>query len=130
MNTYEDAMASELAALLRAEVPSRAVRLTVRELLVARMEQGPLGARAVSQAIEDTMRAACRLVRELNAPEEIVETVCQAALEAVRGHGGQSARWVPEAWSAATAVLEEVAREFPEDSDWQWLAGRVRLRFR
>ena len=129
MTVYGNTMASELAVLVRAEVPPRAVRLTVRELLMTRMERGPLGAREVSEAIEDAVRAACRLVRELNAPREIVETVCQGALEAVRGHGGQTARWMPEASSAAMGVLEELTREFPDDSDWRWLAARVHLQF-
>ena len=47
---------STLAILLRAGVPPRAVRLTVRELLVARIERGPLGAREVSEVVEATVR--------------------------------------------------------------------------
>src|SRR3979411_2469163 len=104
-------MAVELTQLVRGGAPPRAFRIAVRELLIARIERGPLGAREVGDAVEAAMRAACRLVRELAAPPEVVETVCRAALEAVRGHGGESARWLAEATSAASAVLEEQARE-------------------
>jgi hypothetical protein len=125
MRPFEEAVASELTGLLRAGVPVRAVRLTVRELLVGRIERGPLGAREVSDAVEAAVRAACRLVRELDAPDDLVETVCRAALEAVRGHGGESARWLAEATSAAYAVLDELAREGPEEPTWRWLARRL-----
>jgi hypothetical protein len=118
-------MASELAGLLRAGVPARAVRLTVRELVVARIERGPLGAREVSDAVEAMVRAACRLVRELDAPPEVVETVCRAALEAVRGHGGESARWLPEVTSTASALLDELGRERAEEPGWPWIARRL-----
>jgi len=64
-------------------------------------------------------------VRELEAPPEVVETVCRAALEAVRGHGGESARWLAEATSAASAVLEEQARERSDEEAWPWLVGRM-----
>ena len=125
MSLFEETMAAELAGLLRAGVPARGVRLTVRELIVTRIERGPLGAREVGDAVEAAMRAACRLVRELDAPPEVVETVCRAALEAVRGHGGESARWLAEATSAASAVLEEQARERSDEEAWRWLVGRM-----
>jgi hypothetical protein len=125
MRPFEEAVTSELASLLRAGVPARAVRLMVRELLVVRIERGPLGAREVSEAVEAAVRAACRLVRERDAPEELVETVCGAALDAVRGHGGESARWLAEATSAASAVLDELARESAEEPTWRWLARRL-----
>jgi hypothetical protein len=118
-------MTAELTGLLRADVPVHGVRLTVRELVVTRIERGPLGAHEVSEAIEGTVRAACRLVRELDAPPEVVETVCRGALEAVRGHGGESARWLSDAASAAWAVLDEQARERADEQAWRWLAGRV-----
>jgi ATP-dependent Clp protease ATP-binding subunit ClpB len=51
--------------------------------------------------------------------------VCQAALEAVRGHGGESARWVPEATRAAAEALEELAREGGGHPTWWWVAGRL-----
>jgi hypothetical protein len=111
MRLFEDAVASELGLLLRAGVPVRAVRITVREMLIARMERGHLGAREVSAAVESAMRAACRLVRELGAPDEVVEIVCISALEAVRGHGGESARWLEEATLVAYAVLDELSHE-------------------
>ena len=125
MSLFEETMASELAGLLRAGVPARGVRLTVRELIVTRIERGPLGPREVGDAVAAAMRAACRLVRELEAPPEVVETVCRAALEAVRGHGGESARWLAEATSAAFAVLEEQARERSDEEAWRWLVGRM-----
>jgi hypothetical protein len=122
---FEEAMASELAELLRAGVPARGVHITVREMLVTRMERGPLGAREVGDAIDAAVRAACRLVRELDAPEELAEIVCRSALDAVRGHGGETARWLPEATSAAYAVLDELAVERPDEMTWHWLAGRL-----
>jgi hypothetical protein len=118
-------VASELARLVRAGVPIRGVRLTVRELVVARIERGPLGAREVSEAVEATVRAACRLVREAGAPDDLVEVVCRGTLDAVRGHGGQSARWLPEATSTAHAVLDAVARQHAEEPAWRWLARQL-----
>ncbi len=125
MRAFEAVVAAELVGLLRAGVPARAVRLTVRELLVERIERGPLGAREVGDTVEAAVRAACRLVRELDAPDELVETVCRATLEAVRGHGGESARWLAEATSAAYAVLDELARERTEEPTWRWHAARL-----
>ena len=125
MRPFEELMAGELAALMRAGVPIRGVQLTVRELVVVRLERGPMGAREVSEAVEAAVRAACRMVRELGAPEEMVETVCRAALEAVRGHGGESARWMPEATSAAHAVLDQLALERPEEQAWRFVARRL-----
>ena len=125
MRAFEEVMAGELAGLLRAGVPVRGVHLTVRELVVVHLERGPLGAREVNEAVESAVRAACRMVRELGAPEEVVETVCRAALEAVRGHGGESARWMPEATSAAHAVLDQLALERPEELAWRFVARRL-----
>jgi hypothetical protein len=112
VSAFEEALRWELSWLVRAEVPARAVRLTVRDRLVARLERGPLGAREVSESVETTMRVACRLVVELDAPEDLVETVGNAALEAVRGHGGASARWISEAIDAADAVVDELAPQW------------------
>ena len=125
MRPFEEAVASELAGLLRAGVPVRGIHITVREMLVTRMERGPLGAREVGDAIDAAVRAACRLVRELDAPEELAEIVCRSALDAVRGHGGETARWLPEATSAAYAVLDELARERQSEATWRWLAQRL-----
>ena len=111
MRPFEETVAAELALLLRAGAPRRAVRLTVRELVVGRMERGPLGAREVRDAVEEAVRAACRLVRQLGASDELVEVVCLSALEAVRGHGGETARWLGEATVTAYAVLEELTLE-------------------
>jgi hypothetical protein len=55
----------------------------------------------------------------------VVETVCRGALEAVRGHGGESARWLAEATSTASSVLDEVALERAEEPTWRWLARRL-----
>ena len=122
---FEDVVAAELLGLLQAGVPARAVRLTVRELVVTRIERGPLGAGEVSDAMEAVMRAACHLVRTLGAPEELVETVCRGAIEGVRGHGGESTRWLPDATSAAYVVLDELARERAAEPEWRWLAQQI-----
>lgn len=125
MRPFEETVSAELAWLLRAGVPPRALRLTVRELVVTRLERGALGGREVSDAVAAAVRAACRLVRELDAPGDVVETVCRAALEAVRGHGGESARWIPEATSAVYAVLDELAREGAAEPAWRLVARRL-----
>jgi hypothetical protein len=124
---FEEAVASELAGLLRAGVPERGIQITVRELVVTRMERGPLGTREVTDAVEAAARAACRFVRELSAPDEIAEIVCRSALDAVRGHGGQTARWLGEATGAASAVVNEFARERPDQARWRGLAWRLPL---
>ena len=125
MRPFEEAVAAELAALLRAGVPPRGISITVREMLVTRLERGPLGPREVSEAVEAAVRGAYRLVHELGAPDELAEIVCRSALEAVRGHGGESARWLAEATSAAHAVLDELVLERPDEAIWRWLAGRL-----
>lgn len=125
MRTFEDAVATELIWLLRARVSARAVHISVRELLVARLGRGPLGVREVEDAVQSAVRAACRLVREMDAPDEVVEAVCVSALEAVRGHGGESARWLAEARGVAHAVLDELARERAEEPSWRWIAWRL-----
>jgi hypothetical protein len=119
---FEEVVAAELLGLLRAGAPARAVRLTVRELVVARLERGPLGPLEVTDTTESVIRAACRLVRSVEAPEELVEIVCRATL---RGHGGESTRWLPDATSAARVVLDELARERAEQGAWRRLAGQV-----
>jgi hypothetical protein len=43
----------------------------------------------------------------------------------VRGHGGESARWLTEATSSAGAVLDELIRARAEEPNWGWLARRV-----
>jgi predicted NBD/HSP70 family sugar kinase len=121
---FEELVTSELAWLLRVGVPARTVRLTIRELMVEQIVHGPLGAHEVSEAIAAAARAACRMVQEMNAPEEVIGIVCGAALETVRGHGGESARWLAEAMRTATTVLEEQAEERAEDPTWRWLVQR------
>lgn len=125
MTPFERAMAAGLASLLRAGVPARGLRFTVRELVVQRIERGPLGAREVGDAVEAAVRAGCRLVRERQAPAELVDTVCLATLEAVRGHGGESARWLTVAVRAATSVLDELAGGRAEELAWRRLAQRL-----
>jgi hypothetical protein len=127
MSAFEEALRDELSWLLRADVPPRAIRLAVREQLVVQLESGPLGAREVRDAMEAAVRAACRLVRELDAPDELVDLVCRSALEAVRGHGGETSRWLIDAASNADAVLDELARERREEPSWRWGTQRPRL---
>jgi hypothetical protein len=120
VSAFEEALRDELSWLLRAGVPPRAIRLAVRERVVVRLERGPLGAPAVREAMEAAVRAACRLVRELDAPDELVDLVCRSALEAVRGHGGETARWLTEAAGTADAVLDELARDHRQEPSWRW----------
>lgn len=125
MNPFEAIVAAELADLLRAGAPPRSVRLTVRELVVERIIRGPLGPREVSDTVEATVRAACALVSERGASEEWVEIVWTASFEAVRGHGGESARWLAQATSAASSVLDELILTRAEEPAWSWLARRL-----
>ena len=125
MRGFEDVMASELTWLVRAGVPARGIRLTVRELVAMRIAETPTGAPMVTGSVEAAVRAACRLVCAMGAPPELVDTVCGAALEAVRGHGGESARWLADATGAVHDVLEEMARERADDPIWRWTARRM-----
>ncbi len=127
MSAFEQVVALELESLLRAAVPPRAIRLTVRELMVSRIERGPLGAREIGETMQATLLAACRLFRAGRASEDVVETVLDAALEAIRGHGGESARWVPEARHAAVTVFHQLAQEYSDEPMWRWFAGRLDL---
>ena len=129
MTSFEEVVAVELQTLLRTAVPPRGIRLTVRELLVSRIERGPIGAREIGEAVEATLWAACRLVRERQASEDMIETVLDAALEAVRGQGGESARWMAEARHAALSVLDQLARAHADEPTWRWLAERLDLRY-
>lgn len=125
MRPFEETISAALADLLRAGVPVRTLRLTTRELVVARLERGPLGGGEVGDAVAAAVRAACRLVREAGAPDDVVELVCRAALEAVRGHGGTTARWLPEAQDAVERALDELARAGAEEAEWRRLARRL-----
>lgn len=40
-------------------------------------------------------------------PDDLMETVCGAALQAVRGHGGERARWMADVTRTALAILDE-----------------------
>jgi len=125
MNPFEAIVTAELTDLLRAGAASRAVRLTVPELIVERIVRGPLGPREVGETVEATIRAVCALVTERGASEEWVEIVCGASFEAVRGHGGESARWLTQATSAASSVLDELIQARAEEPTWAWLARRL-----
>jgi hypothetical protein len=121
VSPFEEAVSAALADLLRAGVPVRTLRLITRELVVARLERGSLGPGEVRDAVAAAVRAACRLVREAGAPDDVVELVCRAALEAVRGHGGTTAQWLSEARGAVERVLDEAAWERAGESEWRWL---------
>lgn len=124
MTPFELAVASELTWLVRAGVPPHGIRVTVRELLVTRMGRGPLGAGQVRDTVEAAVRAACRLVGESDAPDQLVEIVCRAALEAVRGHGGTTSQWLAEATGAVQAVLDDLAASRAGEG-WVSLARRL-----
>ncbi len=127
MSTFEELVAGELELLLRAAVPLRGIRLTMRELVVTHIERGPIGAREISETMEAALLAACRLLRAGRASEDVVETVLGGAFEAIRGHGGESARWMPEARHAARTVFVQLASQYRDEPIWQWLTGRVDL---
>jgi hypothetical protein len=127
MNAFDEVVAVELDLLVRTAVPPRAIRLTVRELLVARLERGPLGAKEIGEAVAAILLAACGLVRAGRASEDMIETVLDAAREAVRGHGGESARWVPEVRRAALSVFDQLARQHGDEPTWRWLSARLDL---
>ena len=124
MNPFEALVAAELTNLLRAGAPPRAIRLTVRELVVDQIVREPLGPREISDTVEATVRAACALVSE-GASAEWVEIVWSASFEAVRGHGGESARWLAQATSAASSVLDDLVLARAEEPAWRWLARRL-----
>jgi hypothetical protein len=124
VSPFEESVLIELHALLRAGVPVRAVRLTIHELVIGRIERVPLGAPEMSETVAATMRAAFRLVRETDTPDDLVVTVGLAALDAVRGHGGETARWLAEATATVHAMLDDLVRGRGEGSAWPWLAPR------
>jgi hypothetical protein len=124
MNPFEALVAAELTNLLRAGATPRAIRLTVRELVVGQIVREPLGPREISDTVEATVRAACALVSE-GASAEWVEIVWSASFEAVRGHGGESARWLAQATSAASSVLDDLVLARAEEPAWRWLARRL-----
>ena len=125
MTRFDDDLAADLSALVRAGVPMHGIRLTVRERIVERLQRGPLGARQVSDAVEAAVRAAWQLARHVDAPDDLVDSVCRAAFEAVRGQGGYSARWLTHAMNAADAVLDELAREHDHEPAWPWPRRRL-----
>jgi hypothetical protein len=125
MTPFEAIVSAELTNLLRAGAPPRALRLTVRELVVDRIVREPLGPREISDTVESAVRAACALVSERGASAEWVEIVWSASFEAVRGHGGESARWLAQATSAVSSVLDELLLARAEEPAWAWLAHRL-----
>jgi len=124
VSPFETMVAVELRGLLRAGATPRAVRLRVRELVVERIVRGPLDAREINDTVEAMVRAACALVSELSTSEDLIDIVCGASLEAVRGHGGESARWLAAAIDATSAALEQ-ARVHAGERAWRWVPGRV-----
>jgi hypothetical protein len=125
MTRFADDLSAELSVLVRARVPLQGIRLTVRERIVERLGRGPLGAREVSEAVEAAVRAAGRLAASGDAADDLVDTVCRAAFEAVRGQGGHSARWLTHATSAAEAALDGLAQERGHEPTWPWLRRRL-----
>lgn len=125
MTAFEQVVEAELARLVRTGVPVRGIRITVRELVVTRIERGPLGAWEVNDAVAAAVRAASRLARARSAPLDLVEVVCIAALEAVRGHGGDTAQWLEAATRTMAAELERFAQEDADEPGWRWLMRRA-----
>jgi hypothetical protein len=125
VNPFEETLREEMSWLLRAGMPVRAIRLTVRDRLVVHLARGPLGAREVTDAMEATVRAACRVVREADAPEDLVDIVCLAALDVVRGHGGETARWLTAAAATADTVLDELTGGRVGQPSWRWIGTRT-----
>jgi hypothetical protein len=141
-------MAAELSFLIRARAPARAIRLTIRERVVAqiddeRIDERPFGEQRVLDAVERILRAAVHVQqqlagqrlagselaghalagRELVSAGDLVETAYLASLDAVRGHGGETSRWIDRATRHAHDVLNELAAHGVEPL---W-ARRVRL---
>ena len=125
MTKFADDLSAELSVLVRAGVPMHGIRLTVRERIVERLGRGPLGAREVSESVEAAVRAACRLAASSDAADDLVDTVCRAAFEAVRGQGGYSGRWLTHAMNADEAVLDELSHEHRHEPAWPWLRRRL-----
>ena len=125
MNRLEEALAAELQMLLHAGITPQAVRWTVREVVVARLITEPSSMHDVRATAGAVARVACRLVRETGTSADIVEAVCRAALETIRGQGGSSARWLDDAGRAVFEALDELARERPEETEWRWLVTRI-----
>lgn len=125
MTPFEELIEAELTWLLRAGVPPRGVRISVQELLVTRIERGQLQAPDLSDAVEAAVRAAGRLARARSAPLDLVEVVCMTTLDVVRGHGGDTARWLEVATGTMAHEIERLAREDDDEARWRWLIRRV-----
>ena len=76
--------------------------------------------------MEATVRAACRVMREADAPPDLVDMVCLAALDVVRGHGGETARWLTAAGATADTVLDGLAGGRVGQPPWRWTGPRSR----
>jgi len=111
MRPFEDDVRWEVSWLLRAGVPARGVRIAVRELVVTQHRPRAAGSPRDRGGRGGGGAAACRLVRELDAPPEVVELVCGAALDGVRGHGGWSAQWLEAATAAVATVVDDFTAE-------------------
>lgn len=125
MRPLEEALVAELRMLLHAGVTPQAVRWTVREVVVARLIAEPSAMHDVRTTAGAVARVACRLVRETGTSADIVEAVCRATLETIRGQGGSSARWLDDAGRAVLEALDELARERPDEAEWRWLMSRI-----
>jgi hypothetical protein len=97
----------------------------VREVVVARLIAEPSAMHDVRTTAGAVARVACRLVRETGTSADIVEAVCRATLETIRGQGGSSARWLDDAGRAVFEALDELARERPDEAEWRWLMSRI-----
>jgi hypothetical protein len=64
-------------------------------------------------------------LREFGAPQDVVEAVCRAALDAVRGYGEENARGMAKAAGAGAGALDELGRERREEPTSRWLARRL-----
>ena len=74
------------------------------------LERGPLGAREVSESVEATVRAACRLVGSSTRPRSWSRPCAARPSRRCADTAARARRWLTEAMSAADAVLDELAR--------------------
>lgn len=124
MNDLEKRLVAEMAWLLEAGAGLRTVRVTVYEEMVTYLVLEPTGSRRVHGAVEASLRAAYRMLHEYGAPDDLLDTVLESALDAVRGHGGETSRWIREAVQNAYLLLEQFETERGIDSGWRKILER------